>query len=390
MSATTTTVPPGVDGLLLGYCSERQPFGLASRRDDASELRPIVYPGDQHLACISPTGGGKNRGLVIPLLLTYPGPVVVFDAKCGENYAVTGRRRRDLGQTVINLDPFRVRGPRSDSLNPLDLFGLPGIDLETECQWLAHLLSLGNRFSKDPFWDLNGCGLLSGLLTHIASAPTIEERHFRAFLQILMGDDLAYALATLLDSSGKSLNQLARWELAAFLQLSERETRPGVMATATSYVKPFLSETVLSTLTKSTFSLQKFADGDPFSIYLTMPPYRLDSHRGLVKLWVGVLLRALLSRQRLPQRNTLVILDECGQIKDFPFLETMLTLCRGFGVTVLTIWQDLDQLRSAIPSGYQTVLNNIGVLQVFSPTNYQAAEEWAAMLGVSPRDLMNL
>lgn len=382
-------VRPAVDGLLLGYRSDENRFGLTPRPDSSETLEPIIYRGDQHLACVSPTGGGKGRNLILPLLLTYRGQVVAFDAKGGESYDVTHRHRREMGQQVIHLAPFRTESEVLDALNPLDLFTLCGIDQAAEAQWMAHLLSLGNKFSKDPFWDLNGCGVLSGVLAHLANEPE-ENRHFRRFLEILLSDDLPYALAVLLDTQGKTMNQLSRWELASFLNLPERETRPGVQGTATSYVKPFLSESVLAALTRSTFSLHAFVNGDPLSLYLSMPPYRIDSHRGLIKLWIGVLLRALLSRSRLPETNTLFIFDEVGSLKGFEFLETMLTLCRGFGVQVLTVWQDLDQIRSAFPDGYRTVLNNIGVLQVFGLTNYRAAEEWSELLGVSPRELMNL
>ncbi len=381
-------VPP-IDGLLLGYRSDENRFGLAPRSTSSRAMEPIIYRKDQHIACVSPTGGGKGRNFIVPLLLTYPGQVVVFDAKGGESYDVTHRRRREMGHQVVHLAPFRSEKETLDALNPLDLFRLCGIDQAAEAQWMAHLLSLGNKFSKDPFWDLNGCGVLSGVLAHLASEPE-ENRHFRRFLEILLSDDLPYALASLLDAQGEKMNRLSRWELASFLNLPERETRPGVQGTATSYVKPFLSDSVLASLTSSTFSLKDFVKGDPLSIYLSMPPYRIDSHRGLIKLWIGVLLRALLSRRQLPAQNTLVILDEIGQLKNFEFLETMLTLCRGFGVQVLTVWQDLDQIRSAFPDGYRTVLNNIGVLQVFGLTNYRAAEEWSELLGVSPRELMNL
>jgi type IV secretory pathway TraG/TraD family ATPase VirD4 len=96
-----------------------------------------------------------------------------------------------------------------------------------------------------------------------------------------------------------------------------------------------------------------------------------------------------MSRRTLPPRNTLVILDEVAQLENFEFLQTMLTLCRGYGLQVMTIWQDLDQIRSCFNS-YKTILNNCGVLSVFGITNYRAAEEWAELLGVSPDSLMNL
>jgi type IV secretory pathway TraG/TraD family ATPase VirD4 len=41
----------------------------------------IEYSGDSHLMTIAPTGAGKGRSVIIPTLLTYPGPIIVVDPK---------------------------------------------------------------------------------------------------------------------------------------------------------------------------------------------------------------------------------------------------------------------------------------------------------------------
>src|SRR5436190_1431125 len=60
----------------------------------------LTYSGDGHLMTVAPTGAGKGVGLIIPALLTYPGSVIVTDIK-GENYQVTARYRRQMGQQVV-------------------------------------------------------------------------------------------------------------------------------------------------------------------------------------------------------------------------------------------------------------------------------------------------
>ncbi|WP_421414221.1 type IV secretory system conjugative DNA transfer family protein [Agrobacterium tumefaciens] len=67
------------------------------------------------------TGGGKGRSVIMPIALDYPGSIVLIDIK-GEAAAVTARRRREMGQEVVILEPFgRERMPR-----PL-----------TRCRWQA-------------------------------------------------------------------------------------------------------------------------------------------------------------------------------------------------------------------------------------------------------------
>ena len=106
--------------------------------------------------------------MLAPELLTYPGPVVCVDIK-GEAYAVTARRRRELGQRVVRLDPFQVIGASSDSLNLFDLFKLPNADLESDAQMISSILAGGSSISKDPFWDISAGGLVSGLIVGSSS-----------------------------------------------------------------------------------------------------------------------------------------------------------------------------------------------------------------------------
>jgi type IV secretion system protein VirD4 len=369
------------DGIVLGWAAEpRAAFGFASPLRPATRGRcSIEYHGDAHVLTVAPTGSGKGRGSIIPNLLTYTGPVVVFDPK-GENYLITARRRRALGQRVVRLDPFGVVDDDGDGLNPLDVFDLPGADPECDAQMLAELLSTGNRGVKDPFWDLNACGLHSGLIAHVATGTPRDQRHLDAVRAFLMADDAVYALAVLLDSAGKTMNRMAHDEIAAFLQMSERDTRPGVLATANSYIKPFLSGRVARTLERSSFDLGDVVDGRPLSVYVVIPPEKLQSHRGLLKLWVATLLRAITCRRRVPPRRTLFLLDECGQLGAFPLLETVITLCRGYGVQCWTFWQDLAQIQSCFPSGWKTIINNCGVVQVFGINNREMAAQWGTYL----------
>lgn len=381
-----------LEGLPLGWRqSESQDrLGFFPTSIDAPTPEPIAYSGDAHLITVAPTGAGKGRSVVIPTLLTYDGPVVVLDIK-GELFPVTARRRREMGHDVYCLDPFGVIDRRtSDSLNPLDLFTLPGADLESDAQMLATLLAAGNRGVKDPFWDLGGCGLHSGLIAHLGALHQTDRQGFARVCNLLMSGNTASGLTVLLDTVGKEMPALARREIAAFLQLSERDTRPGVLATAQSYVKPLHAERVTRTLEQSTIPLDGVVRGDRMTIYIVIPPDKLESHKGLLKLWVGTLLKAVTARRRVPDVRTLFLLDEIAQVGHFPLLETAVTLCRGYGLQVWTFWQDLAQLQSLYPTSWTTILNNSGVVQLFGVNNRRMASDWADYLPFAPELLLSL
>lgn len=379
--------------LLIGYPTDTAPLfgnhteitGFRSSRTNPKQKLPeipnLIYDGTAHLMTIAPTGTGKGRGVVIPTLLTYPGSVVVLDPK-GENYQVTARARREMGQHVVRLNPFGVNGETTDSFNIMDVFDIPGVDVETEAQLMAELFSAGNRGMKEPFWDLTAAMLIAGVIGYVATALPREQRTLEAVRNLLFSDDTVYSLAVVLDTVGKKIPKASYHQIAAFLAMPDQNTRPSVLATANAYLTPFLSEDVMRVTNTSSFSLNDFRDGKPLSIYIIVPPDKLTSHRALIKLWIGVLLKTITSREVIPDLQTLFMLDEAGQLGHFAYLYSIITLCRGYGLKCWTIWQDFQQLESNYPYDWQTLMNNCGALQFFGCKNYQIARKIEEVTGV--------
>ncbi|MEW4529998.1 type IV secretory system conjugative DNA transfer family protein [Maioricimonas sp. JC845] len=371
--------------LILGELGPQQSFGFGPQ---ASESPPglITYSGDAHLCTVAPTRSGKGVGIIVPNLLTYTGPVIVIDPK-GENYVVTARRREELGHRVIKLDPFGVIDDETDSLNPLDLCQLPGSEIATESQAIAEMLSSGLRGTREPFWDLNGTAFAAGLIALAATQGDDAHCNLSYVLDRLTADDIGIDLEKILEAPGNKISPLAYREIASVLQMPDL-TRGGVIATTKSYFASLNSAPVRRAMDTSTFSLQDVTDGKPLSIYLIVPANRMQSHRVVLKLWVGTLLAALFSRQRPVPMKTLFMLDEVAQLGQFPLLESMSTLSAGYAVWLHTLWQDLSQLKSCYPSTWKNILNNCAVIQTFGIYNYDMARQWGQFLQTPP-DVLN-
>jgi len=105
------------EGILVGWSLEHEyrfppigfHYGDERYTPSSGYLNPILFEGEGHLMTIAPTGSGKGTGCIIPTLLRHPGPVIVIDPK-GENGDVTARRRGELGQKVVILDPLGGQG----------------------------------------------------------------------------------------------------------------------------------------------------------------------------------------------------------------------------------------------------------------------------------------
>ena len=347
-------------------------FHAAIRNCD-EKLKLLLAPAEKHLVTIAPTGAGKFRSVLAPELLTYRGPTACLDIK-GEAYAVTARRRREMGQRVVRLDPFRVIGPSSDSVNFFDLFKLPNADLETDALMISSILAGGASIAKVPFWDISPGGPVSGLIVYLAHHREEADQVLKSLRELIYGDDTDYKLAVLLDTF-ESMHPFAYGEIAAYLSHPDRDTRPSVLSTARSYFKALFSQRVEATFAESTFSLADIASSEPISVYLVLSPNKLQSHNRLIRLWVTTLMSAITSRRQIPEWPTLFLMDEASQLGNFAPLVQAITLGRGYGVRVHSFWQDLSQLMTCSPTEWRTIINNCGVKQAFGQIDaFMAAE----------------
>lgn len=380
----TRKLPDDGTSLFLGWEGTEHVPTLGFKPSSSAKLArsPLTYSGDGHLMTVAPTGAGKGVGVIIPALLTYPGSIIVTDIK-GENYQVTARYRRSLGQQVVVLDPFGLvtAKDKGDKLNPFDLFKVPGSDPESDAEMLAAQLAVGHEFTSDRYWEDTGRGLVAGLVADVATSSPVDKRNLCTLRELLYNDDLDYTLAVALDTRKKNMSPLARDEFVAYLAAPSDKTRPCIRTTATTFVKCLGSTCVAKCLEKSTFDLCDLLHNKPMTIYLVLPPEKLLSHRGLLRLWVVTLLTVVMRRARLPKARTLFLLDEASQLGSLDLLPQAISLLRGYGLQVWTFWQDLSQLIKLYPNNWEAVVNNAAVLQAFGVPGHAARIGWRSILG---------
>jgi type IV secretion system protein VirD4 len=362
-------------------------FGFTRNDEQSTTKIPIYHSGEDHILAFAPTGRGKGVSLAIPSLINYDGPAVVIDVK-GEAYQITADRRRAMGQKVYVIDPFHVVSDTSDGLNPMDLFTLEGATHDADAEMLAQFL-WSEKPSNDAFWPDTAIPFVAGCISHVATADHIESKSLNRVRELLRSDDVDYNLAVLLDTK-KVGSRFAHEEFASYLQISSDRTRPCVLAEARTCLRALCSESVAAVLERSSFDWKAFVAGEPMTIYLVMPPSKLDSHRALMRLWIGSLMLALSRRTAMPERRLLFLLDEAAQLGELPILRQFFTLMRGYGVQVMGLYQDLSQLKLLFPKDWMTILNNAGVLATFGFANYFMAKEWGEIFGIDTADLMTL
>jgi type IV secretion system protein VirD4 len=392
--------PPGAlpdSGILLGYSLEHErreaPIGFQYGSDAESEparpeppagaptLDPILHTASGHLLTIAPTGSGKGVGCIVPTLLRYPGPVIVIDPK-GENYAVTAERRRALGQRVVVLDPMGITDADDPgALNPLDLVDPESEHAIDDAAALASLLS-GGVEREDPrnlFWYQRGAQLLTGVIQYVAVDAPPSRRNLaevRRLLNLPADDFAAIASTQMTKSSDPDVRQVA-----GTLANPASEMIGSILAMSQNSLGFLRGRLLADATSTSSFDLEDVTAGEPLSIYLVIPPDKLESHRNLLRLWIGVLMSALMRRRAPVPRSTLLILDEAAQLGPLEQLRQAITLMRGYGVQTWSFWQDVSQLENLYPLDWETMYNNCHVHQAFGFATLKAAQDTCDLLG---------
>jgi type IV secretion system protein VirD4 len=310
--------------------------------------------------------------------LTYNGSVVVIDPK-GENYAVTARYRRSIGTEVIKFDPFGISPDKdTDTFNPFDVLNLSRAYQEDEVRSLTELLTGGTLSLQEPFWDTMSANLLNGLGIYLASDKAAYSRSYVGLQDILYSADAIYAIAKIADEKTSPLG--TKQALSQFLSITD-VTRSGILASAQQHLTLIGSPAVRRVIGSTSFDLKKIYVGEPTSIYIIIPPDKLNSHRGLLRLWIGALLMVIASRSVIPATRTLFLIDEAAQLGSLKLLETAMTLLRGYGLQTWSFWQDLSQLKYLYSDGWLTMINNCSVLQMFGANNLMVSHEFAEIMG---------
>lgn len=361
----------------------------------------IKYEGDGHCITFASTGAGKGVGVIIPNLLHFTGSVITIDPK-GENFAVTTRyRQRTLGQKVFLLDPFNAvkaevllqHDLTRAALNPLDLYRVSGAGLEDAAQMIAQLMVPPQTDKGQAFWDNNARALIAGLVAHELTRSEVEKRpsSFGRVVDNIFpsdGSGIQKHLADLLDEQ-EPIPFVVR-TVGGWVHNDAPNTRDGILATAYSHLSNLISGGVLGSLTQSPIDLEAVVAGGDYTIYIVIPPNKLESHANLLRVWVGVLLNAIMERDKHVGR-TLFLLDECANLGDLPGLRKAVTLLRGYGVQMWLIYQDLAQLTQNFPFDHNTIINNCAVIQAFGLSRLSAAAPLASIVGTFTGDeLMQL
>jgi len=294
-----------------------------------------------------------------------------------------------MGQEILVLDPFGFLGVPSFALNPLAMV-IASSDPDNMA-WQIIDTVFPTESLKDPFWDNNAKMLIVGLVQHFVAREKAGRgtASLSDVSDLLRSENAIYNMAGLLDMD-QDMPAEAHRSIAAILSMPEI-TRGGVLATAVAMLRLFGVRQIRAATTEGNIRVSSISKGDPISLYIVMQPATLRPYGSILRLWMDTILTALFQREEIGTEPTLLAIDEAATLGRMSQLETAFALGRGYGMSVMAVFQTLHQMRSIYGDAHRILLDNAGAVLAYPPANRASAEEIAALVGgVSPDTLMRL
>ena len=373
--------------------------GLFLGQDSASG-EAIIYNGDMHAMTIAPTRTGKDQTAVLPNLVRSAGSMVVIDPK-GESVRLSAKRRAELGNQVMIIDPWSITETDNQSslqkarFNPLDRLDAKDPDLAGDAMLYADALVVSER--QSPHWPNEAKALIAGFLAYIVSEPREAQRRNLGRLRDILclplaerdadGKVMGETKETLDDVLNKMLNSKISFvqnSAYRFLQKDSRE-RASVVSTAQANTHFLESAHIRKSVSKSDFSFADLKGDNPITVYIALPLDRMSMFSRWLRLLISTglieLTRTAENKQSHPVR---FILNEFAALGRLGTVETAFGTMAGLDVQLWAITQDLSQLKRLYGAeNWQTFVANAGVFQYFGSRDFETAKYAEHLCGLT-------
>ena len=315
-------------------------------------VRPVVVAAEaaQSLVVVGPTQSGKTTCLAVPAILGWRGPVVAASVKSDLLRDTLGACRR-RGR-VWCVDPTGATGVPSSEWSPLAgcrewrRAGAVALDL---CE--AAKTSADGAMADGDFWYATAAKLLAPLFY----AAALDGRPMTDVVRWVDTQEVA-EVADILE---RSVGAEAALDAARASWCRDERTRSSVYTTAETVLAPFAHPPVAGG--GDPFTPERLLGG-PHTLYVCAPAHDQRRLRGYFTALVQDVVTAAFSMSTRSGRPLdpplLVVLDEAAHIAPLPELDGLAATCASHGVQLVTVWQDLAQVRSRYGARAATVVNN--------------------------------
>ncbi len=330
---------------------------------------------DKHIFIQASTRAGKGVTIIIPHLLRYAGSAFVLDPK-GENARATYRQRSRLNWQVYCLDPFAISGLPQARFNPLSR--ITPANMVTYSLMLGQAIVIGER----DHWVGGAQQLVALVIMHVMTSTSIPagkkdlvlvRRLLLSGVPLLLKEAVESPAADgLISSLASSFLKTPEKEFGSILSTAQRETEilddPAIAACIAASGK---GEEI------------DFADwhSSTMTVYLCLSAPRFAVFNRWLRLVLTAALDEMTAQLNPPPLPVSFVLDEIATLGPLPIIADAVGLAAGYGIQIVSVWQDNAQLHALYKGRWSSFIGNAGVRVVFNLDDYDTAEYWSKFIG---------
>ena len=318
----------------------------------------VATEAAQSLVVVGPTQSGKTTSLAVPAILDWRGPVVAASVKSDllrHTLGACTRRGR-----VWCIDPTGCTGVPASQWSPLAAC----TDWRRAARVAADLCEAAKAdgtTADGEFWYATAAKLLAPLLL----AAALDGRAMADVIRWVDTQEVGEVAEILERAAPPEALDAAR---ATWCR--DERTRSSVSTTAETVLAPFAHAPPGTAGAPEAMPFapeaMPFAPGDllggSHTLYLCAPAHDQRRLRGYFTALTEQVLAAAFGRATRSGRPLdpplLVVLDEAAHIAPLRELDGLAATCASHGIQLVTVWQDLAQVRGRYGTRAPTVLNN--------------------------------
>lgn len=329
-------------------------------------------------------GSSKSTGYVIPnIIMKYDESIVTTDPK-GEIYEKTAKIKKMQGYDVrvVNFKNFLA----SDRQNFFDY-----IDKDSDASIVAEMIvkASGDSKTKKDVWFKASVSLLNAIILYIKYEFEPKKRNMENLIKFIQNNkpkpDGKDGVAELDKRFAElPIDHPARETYEFGFDVSEERTRASILLTFVSDLSNYIDKEVRNYSSDSDFDLKDI--GRKKTIVYVMLPVLGNTVQSLSSLFFTQLFQQLYrlgddNEAKLPYPVSF-LLDEFPNIGIIPDYEETLATCRGYGISISTIVQNITQLTDKYgKEKASSILGNHAVLLCLGNVETETAEYIKKELG---------
>lgn len=388
--------------ILAGNAYPYEPGAIWLGRNPVNANQQMGYKDDRHVLLCAGSRTGKGRTMIINNLALWPGSICAIDPK-GENATILANRRGQgseycdgLGQDVFVFDPFGCADVANDNrafFDPISVMKADDPALPRKVARIAEAMTIIPE-GDSAEWAKRGRQMIASVILHVVTSNLYEgtgdngkkRRSIVTVRRLLTSGDMDN-FNYLKESGIKTTSPMeVLWDAVAhndafegiisdqgqsYLQSLQhhREYFESVRNSAvenTAWIDdPQMRETLIGSANiKNKFKPNLLKDSEHGqSIFLCLPIEDMPVYGRWQRTIIATILSEMQKTQGLPANNhpLLMCLDEFPALGTMERIEKAAAEIAGSGVKLMTVVQNLPQLKKLYKDSWETFLGNSGL-----------------------------